>query len=442
MLKNKFKKISLFLGDIALLYLSLFITLNLRYSTEVFSSRWEDHLPKFIVVFIIWLIALYLNNFYNLNLKAWGRSFFKNLVGVVLFSAFFSILYFYLGTEAVITPKTNLLIFLIISSLLFIIWRRLFNLLINNFLAQDNLAIIGFNEKTQKLLAEIKRNPGSGYQTALIFKNTEELSLLTAKVKEKNIKTIIICDDFGQEEILREALFKCLDLKLNFFNYPDFYELLSGKVPVEEIGTNWFLENIKEGERNYFNVIKNAYDFFGALIIFIISLPFWPFIALAIKLGSRGPVFFKQTRVGKNEVEFRIIKFRTMKQENNHQGMTIANDKRITALGKFLRKTRLDEIPQVLNILKGEMSFIGPRPERPEFVSQFEKEIPFYKTRLLIKPGLSGWDQVSGEYHSPSVEDTMIKLQNDLFYIKNRSLYLDATIILKTIAAVLSRAGV
>ena len=442
MLKNKLKKISLFLGDLALLYLSLFITLNLRYSSEVFSSRWEDHLPKFIVVFIIWLIALYLNNFYNLNLKAWGRSFFKNLIGVVFFSAFFSILYFYLGTEAIITPKTNLLIFLIISSLLFIIWRRLFNLLINNFLAQDNLAIIGFNEKTQKLLAEIKRNPGSGYQTALIFKNTEELSLLTAKIKEKNIKTIIICDDFGQEEILREALFKCLDLKLNFFNYPDFYELLSGKVPVEEIGTNWFLENIKEGERNYFNVIKNAYDFFGALIIFIISLPFWPFIALAIKLGSKGPVFFRQTRVGKNEVEFRIIKFRTMKQENNNQGMTIANDKRITALGKFLRKTRLDEIPQVLNILKGEMSFIGPRPERPEFVSQFEKEIPFYKTRLLIKPGLSGWDQVSGEYHSPSVEDTMIKLQNDLFYIKNRSLYLDATIILKTIAAVLSRAGV
>ena len=442
MLKNKLKKISLFLGDLALLYLSLFITLNLRYSTEVFSSRWEDHLPKFIVVFIIWLIALYLNNFYNLNLKAWGRSFFKNLIGVIFFSAFFSILYFYLGTEAIITPKTNLLIFLTISSLLFIIWRRLFNLLVNNFVAQDNLAIIGFNEETQKLLAEIKRNPGSGYQTALIFKNTEELSLLSAKVKEKNIKTIIICDDFGQEEILREALFKCLDLKLNFFNYPDFYELLSGKVPVEEIGTNWFLENIKEGERNYFNVIKNAYDFFGALIIFIISLPFWPLIAIAIKLGSKGPVFFKQTRVGKNEVEFKIIKFRTMKQENNHQGMTIANDKRITALGKFLRKTRLDEIPQVLNILKGEMSFIGPRPERPEFVSQFEKEIPFYKTRLLIKPGLSGWDQVSGEYHSPSVEDTMIKLQNDLFYIKNRSLYLDATIILKTIAAVLSRAGV
>ena len=130
-----------------------------------------------------------------------------------------------------------------------------------------------------------------------------------------------------------------------------------------------------------------------------------------------------------------------MHEIGNNKAMTVEGDTRITAFGNFLRKTRIDEIPQVLNILKGEMSFIGPRPERPEFISDLEKALPFYKTRLLVKPGLSGWDQVSGEYHSASVEDTLKKLQNDLFYIKNRSLYLDGIIVLKTIAAVLSRSG-
>lgn len=441
MLKNKLKKIILFLGDILILVLALLTTLSLRYGTGLLSTELEGHLPKFIAVFAIWLTALYLNDFYNLNFRTWGRGFFKSLAGVLLFSTFFSILYFYLGTDAIITPKTNLLIFLIISALFFIIWRRLFKLFDKNLLAKENLAIIGYNEKSDKLLAEIVKNPGAGYQTALIFKTADDLRILTQKIKEKNIKSIVICDDFGQADLLRDNLFKCLNLKINFHNYPDFYEFLSGKVPVEAIGAEWFLENIKEGERNYFNAIKNAADFLGALLILVLSLPFWPLIALAIKLESKGPVFFSQLRVGKNEQEFKIFKFRTMHEIGNNKEMTVEGDARITAFGNFLRKTRLDEIPQVLNILKGEMSFIGPRPERPEFVSDLEKALPFYKTRLLVKPGLSGWDQVSGEYHSASVEDTLKKLQNDLFYIKNRSLYLDGIIVLKTIAAILSRGG-
>ena len=175
--------------------------------------------------------------------------------------------------------------------------------------------------------------------------------------------------------------------------------------------------------------------------MFIVSLPLWPLIAILIKLSSRGPVFFTQERLGKDEQVFNIIKFRTMRVENNNQEPTEEADNRITGLGLFLRKTRLDEIPQVLNILRGEMSFIGPRPERPEIVAELEKEIPFYKTRLLIKPGITGWDQVSGSYHSASVSDSMEKLQHDLFYLSNRSLYLDITIALKTIATVVSREG-
>ena len=130
-----------------------------------------------------------------------------------------------------------------------------------------------------------------------------------------------------------------------------------------------------------------------------------------------------------------------MREEGNYLTPTEENDPRITKFGSFLRKTRLDEIPQVLNVIKGEMSFVGPRPERPELIAELEKVVPFYRERMLIKPGATGWDQISGEYHSPSLEDTLKKLQYDLFYIKNRSIYLDLSIILKTISTVFSGGG-
>ncbi len=440
-MKNKLKKLSLFIGDLIFLQIALFLTLLIRYGQANLLAQWDNHLPKFIFVFAVWFFSLYINGFYNLNLESQGRKFFKRLSGAALIAIFLSIIYFYLATESNITPKTNLLVFFAFFSVLLSLWRQIFRLLSNS-LSQDNkIAIIGFNSKTNKLIEEIKKNPGAGYSTALIFKNAEEINSLEKMIKEKNIKTIVICDDFGKGEELRNALFSCLNLNLNFFSYPDFYESLSGKIPVEAIDANWFLENIKEGDRSYFNALKNIGDFLGALLIFTLSLPFWPFISLAIKIESRGPIFFKQVRLGKLGQEFLIIKFRTMREEGNNKEMTVVGDKRITKLGNFLRKTRLDEIPQVLNVLKGEMSFIGPRPERPELATELEKAVPFYKTRLLVKPGLSGWDQVSGEYHSPSVDDTLKKLQNDLFYIKNRSLYLDGIIILKTISAVLSRGG-
>jgi lipopolysaccharide/colanic/teichoic acid biosynthesis glycosyltransferase len=240
---------------------------------------------------------------------------------------------------------------------------------------------------------------------------------------------------------LQATLLKLLEYRISFLSYPDFYEQINAKIPVEAIKSDWFLDNLKEGEKNYFDAFKNLSDRMMATILFITSLIVWPFLALIIKLESRGPVIFKQIRTGKNGKQFQLYKFRSMRVEGNRGEMTKENDDRITSFGKFMRKTRLDEIPQLINIIKGNMSFIGPRPERPELIEDLSKLIPFYNTRLIIKPGLSGWDQISGEYHSPSPQDTMAKLQNDLYYIKHRSIYLDLTIILKTIATVLARRG-
>ena len=201
------------------------------------------------------------------------------------------------------------------------------------------------------------------------------------------------------------------------------------------------MQNINLEGRGVFYFFKRIIDIILSLIILLITGIFWPFIAIIIKLESKGPVFFTQIREGKNGKLFNLYKFRTMKTEQNDFAPTTEKDNRITKFGNFMRVTRIDELPQMLNVLKGDMSLIGPRPERPELAIELEKEIPFYKQRLLVKPGITGWDQVSGEYHSPSIEDTYKKIQYDLYYIKNQSVFLEISIFFKTIMTVFLKLG-
>jgi len=202
------------------------------------------------------------------------------------------------------------------------------------------------------------------------------------------------------------------------------------------------LENVIELDKRKFEQIKRLIDVVLAVLFFLPFALLAPFAAMAIKLTSRGNVFYKQKRLGKNGKIFEIIKFRSMAKDAEKDGAKWAQirDKRVTAVGKFLRKTRLDELPQILSVLKGDLSFIGPRPERPEFVDELSQKIPHYSMRHIVKPGLSGWAQINFPYGS-SVNDSMQKLQYDLYYVKNRSLILEAIIILKTIMTVLKIEG-
>jgi exopolysaccharide biosynthesis polyprenyl glycosylphosphotransferase len=436
----KLKKIILLGGDLACLHLALFLTLAWRYPQDSWLDGWQSHWPNFLFIFFIWIIVFYINGLYNLNLKAFSRRFFGPAINSASVSSALSVLYFYLNPRTNITPKTNLLIFIIIFFLLFLAWRQFSRLLTGAAFLKIRLAVIGDNAKTDKLLKQLEKQPGSGYEVALALKSLDEISCLASDVRAKNIQAIVIGDDFDKSPELSAALLDCLPQKIDFFSYPLFFEILCGQVPVEAINPDWFLNNLREGQKRYFDITKQTIDYFLSFIILAISLPFWPLIGLGIKLGSPGPVFFRQTRLGKNEKPFTIIKFRTMRLGGN-DSLNDHGEERITGFGSLLRRTRLDEIPQVLNILRGEMSLIGPRPERPEIVADLEKQIPFYKTRLLIKPGLTGWDQISGDYHSFSQEDSLAKLQHDLFYLKNRSFYLDMSISLKTIATMMSRAG-
>ena len=438
-MNKRSKKIILFLGDIAVLCGALALTLYTRYGAQNFEMRWQTHLSRFILIFLAFLFSLYINQLYDLNIRATSRRFWRQTINTVLSAGLISIIYFYLSISSEISPKTNLAIFLGFFVILFYLWRVIVQSASRQ-LTKEGLAIIGNGQKGQKLKEALAKNPGSDYEFKLEVLDEAHFPDLAKEVLAGRIKTIVLCDNINPATT-GHFLLSLLPEQVSVLSYPDFYEIITAKIPVEAIGTEWFLENLKESRRRYFQVIKRALDLSVALLMLIVSSPAWPIIALFIKLGSSGPVFFKQARLGQRGAKFMILKFRTMQVENNDQSLTTEGDSRITAFGKFLRKTRLDELPQTINIIKGEMSFIGPRPERPELAEKLEESIPFYNTRLIVKPGLSGWDQVSGEYHSPTKDDTLKKLQNDLFYIKNRSLFLDSIIILKTIATVFGRGG-
>jgi sugar transferase (PEP-CTERM system associated) len=223
----------------------------------------------------------------------------------------------------------------------------------------------------------------------------------------------------------------------------DFYEAVTGKVPIESLRLSWLLFSRGFHVSRFLVIYKRLASILVSIIGLLLSLPFFPFIALAIKLTSSGPLFYMQKRVGRDGTLFYCYKFRTMRADaeaDTGAAWAADNDPRITPVGKFFRKARLDEIPQLWNVLKGEMSFIGPRPERPEFVDRLATEIPFYRLRHTLRPGITGWAQIRYGYGN-SVEDAKEKLRYDLFYIKNMSPGLDLLVFLQTIKIILLGRG-
>ncbi len=226
---------------------------------------------------------------------------------------------------------------------------------------------------------------------------------------------------------------------------PILYEEIAQRVPIHHLESDWLIRSFVDQLRVslFYEFLKRLIDFVGGLVGLVIFAIIFPFVALAILIDSGLPIFYSQTRLGKGGKVFRIYKFRTMKQNAEADGeakLASENDPRVTRVGNFLRRTRLDELPQFWNVVHGEMSLVGPRAERPELVAEFQKQIPFYRARLLVKPGLTGWAQINYGYVA-SVTETAVKLEYDVYYIKQRSLMMDILIVLRTIGTVLSRKG-
>ncbi len=433
----KLKNWVLLIGDIIILYLSLWLTLLVRYG-DGYTRMIKLHLAPFSFLFFVWILIFYIGNLYDLRQAKNKSSFFFHLLLILTICGAVGAVFFYLAPIA-ISPKTNLVLDLAITAVLIFSWRMIFNLLVST--PRQNIAIIGDNEEAYNLSNEIKQHPQWGYRLIKIIP-PQNLDELDQAIKNDKVSVIIVSDDLYQTQQLIDKLYESLIEKIEVYTLTDFYEMLLKKIPPSIISKAWFLRNLSENRKQAFDHLKRLVDLILSSLGIALSLPLYPLIALAIKLDSAGPIFYSQTRLGKLGRPFRIIKFRTMVKnaETNGPEWAKPNDSRITKVGKFLRRTRLDELPQLFNVLWGEMSIVGPRPERPEFIKELEKTIPFYRQRLLTKPGVTGWAQVNYKYSS-DVKGALEKLQFDLYYIKNRSFYLDLTIILKTIKIILTAKG-
>ena len=336
--------------------------------------------------------------------------------------------------------------------ILIAIWRWFFNKIALKYFANTNIAFIGINDTVIELLHNMQRFYYMRYDVMFLY-NEKNIGdslnipiindpvLFIREIKKNNVQMIVIANREKLPETTQSILFELLKNHVYFIHLPDFYEIFMRRIPLNAVNELWLLTSIDLQSKRIYRLLKRSIDVLMAFAFLIITLPFWPFIMLLIKIESSGPAFFRQERTGYLGQPFTIIKFRTMRVVENSQEPG-RNNSRVTRIGNILRRTRIDEMPQFLNVIKSDMSFIGPRPERPELIQELEREIPFYRQRLLVKPGLSGWDQVSGEYHSPSREDTYKKLQYDLYYVKNMSFFLDVSIFFKTMVTIIKRAGV
>jgi exopolysaccharide biosynthesis polyprenyl glycosylphosphotransferase len=411
----------LLLGDISLLYLSLFLTVFFDFGM---------HFLPFSILYLFWLITFYIFGLYDLSIIRRKVSFFPRIIWAIATCFILGVIFFYLLPVFGITPKTNLALNILIFGVLLIVWRNSFYSLFFSRLL-NKAAIVGDGSQNLVLAEEIRKRPYLGYKAVELDNN----KTLLEQIKEKGIDTLIVPDDIQGNSELVSALYQCLPARVSFLNWSRAYENICSKVPVSFVAKTWFLENIREGEKSIYDSSKRAIDIILAGLLLIITLPLWLFIAILIKIEDGGAAIYWQKRIGKDGKPFLLYKFRSMKTgAENETGAVWAEkgDPRTTKIGKTLRRLHLDELPQMVNVLRGDISLVGPRPERPEFVLQLTKEIPHYDIRQLIKPGFTGWAQIKFRY-GRTVMDAREKFEYDLFYLKNRSLILDMGILLKTL---------
>ncbi|MFA5022739.1 MAG: sugar transferase [Candidatus Paceibacterota bacterium] len=424
----------LLVGDIIVFCVSLWLTLFIRNaeypSGEVFSSLLEP----FSFIFILWVLVFYIADLYGKHTSIFRRKLPRVIFNAQLVNSTIAIIFFYFVPYFGVTPKTLLFVDLFISFFLLFGWRGWLapNIHLN---LPEKIYFACRGQEANEVMAEIKNNPG---YNITIARETE-----IKDIKKTGI-TAIVVDLY--DEAIAEALknfYGMIFSGIRFIPLHTLYEELFDREPVLSIKEQWFLENISNRPKPVYDGLKRLMDTVVAGLLGLLSLVFYPFVYLAIKTEDNGVIFSEQERVGKDNQVIKLLKFRTMTNPNEN-GEWGKEENKVTKVGHFLRKTRIDELPQLWNILRGDISLIGPRPEFPDPVALYSQDIQYYNIRHIIKPGLSGWAQIKQEYephHGVDIDGTRMKFSYDLYYIKNRSFWLDLSISLKTIKILLMRKG-
>lgn len=439
----------LLLGDTLCYALSVVIALYLYPHTAV--APWTylaEHKLAFLCIGAIYFVVLFIGDLYN-YLKDYRKT--MNLVHALIFSwigAMAMVVVFYFPSGGSYIGRSLMIIQAVSFSILVASWRFAFSAFALPQRMEKRVFIVGAGKAGRYLLNAIRERPGCGFlPVGFVDDDPQKIgtivdglpvlgdsSQLSVLIQEHNIPMVVAAITRERSARLTESLIKVSWINCQLIDMPTIYEFLTGKLPTEHISDNWIFEWNVNSSRIYYLRLKRLIDLTLAVIFLVLTSPLILLTALVIKLESSGPLFFLQERFGKNGKVFKIIKFRTMIEgaENCGPRWTTNNDSRITKVGRFIRKLRLDELPQLVNILKGEMSFIGPRPLA--HYSSMET-IPYFNYRILVKPGITGWAQVMFP-DGLTVDTTPEKIKYDLYYIKNIGFLLDLAILLKTIRIV------
>ena len=411
----------------------------------------------FYVLPFIWMLLLV--ELYEPHVASSGRRTSRGiaiagLVGLTAYSVVFLV-----SQDPTALPRIGVGAFLLFASLLTLAWRMIFIRIYKSSGQRRRLFIIGAGRAGQTL-AELYESFSTRSFHIIGFidddkqklkKNFHGLHVLGSSdrllplIDEYHVTDIVVAINGEIQGATFQTILDAQEKGVEVARMPILYEEMTGRVPIHHLESDWIIRSFVDEVRvsGFYDLTKRMLDIIGGIVGLLVLLLFFPFLSLAILLDSGFPVMYTQTRLGRGARKFTIFKFRTMKQNAELNGEAILaeeNDPRVTRVGDFLRRTRLDEFPQFLNVIRGEMSLVGPRAERPALVAAFQKLVPFYRARLLVKPGLTGWAQISHGYYA-SLTEMAIKLEYDLYYIKHRTLSMDLQIILRTIGTMFRRTG-
>lgn len=456
------RRVLLMFGDVVATGLSVALGLYFwsRGAHKAFTPEFIiPQLHWFLLLPSLWVILASANNYYNLHVSANLKSSLARLILVLFELLLVYLATFFLSPRGSL-PRRFIIYYAIISLVLTALWRaaRLFLVGWTGF--RRRVIIVGVGRAAEMLWRAMQEEAVADYEVIGCVSSAHDLATLATDipilgtgeelprlVEQYDIAELLMAYINEVPDDVFVGAMTCYEQGVEIVPMPTLYEQITGRIPIEHVGEHlWTLVLPTEGRTFTFNIyltVKRIVDIIFAVIGLIVFAVLLPVLVIAIKLDSPGPIFYRQLRLGQGGYEFMVYKLRTMvdnaEQESGPRWSTVG-DRRVTRVGRILRKSRLDEVPQLWNVVRSEMSIVGPRPERPELIQLLVKESPYYRARLAVKPGLTGWAQVRFRYGS-SVGDSIRKLQYDLYYIRRQSLALDLMIMVRTIGTMLTFKG-